>query len=273
MNYRHVFHAGNFADLLKHACLTAVLTRMTAAGGAVSVIDTHAGAGVYDLDSAEARKSGEASAGVARLMADPAAPGVFDTLKAEVGKLNSSGGLRRYPGSPLLIAQALRVGDSLIACELRPDDFAQLARTLNRPGAEALCADGYATAPGRVQSGRASLVLIDPPFERGDEYARVLACAREVLRRNAAAAIMVWLPLKDLETFDAFLRGLEAVTPPPILVVEARLRPLDDPMRLNGCALVVINPPESLHQDADAACTWVVRALGEPKGVARTWRL
>lgn len=273
MNYRHAFHAGNFADLVKHACLTSVLARMTAAARSFSVIDTHAGAGLYDLDSDEAKRSGEASAGAGRLMTDPDAPTVFDTLKREVGKLNPSGGLRQYPGSPLLIANALRGGDTLVACELRPDDFAVLERVLKRPGVETLRADGYDVGPDRVRAGRATLVLIDPPFERGDDYARVLACVRAVLRRDAKAVIMIWLPLKDLETFDGFLRGLEAMAPLQVLVAEARLRALDDPMRMNGCAIVMVNDPPGAEQDAGAACGWVVGELGEAGGRARFWRL
>jgi 23S rRNA (adenine2030-N6)-methyltransferase len=246
---------------------------MTGGAGALSVIDTHAGAGVYDLDSAEARKSGEASAGIARLIADPAAPPVFDALRAEVRKLNTPGDLRQYPGSPLLIENALRAGDSLFACELRPDDFDRLRRVLKRPGTEVLCADGYAIAASRIPPRGDALVLIDPPFERGDEYARVLACVRAVLNRNPDAVLMIWLPLKDLETFDGFLRGLEAMGPTRTLVAEARLRPLDDPMLMNGCAIVMINDPAGVEQDAGAACEWVVRTLGEARGRARTWRL
>jgi 23S rRNA (adenine2030-N6)-methyltransferase len=277
LNYRHIFHAGNFADLVKHACLTAMLRRLTDATGPspgpLEVIDTHAGAGVYDLSSAEAVRSGEAPAGVGRLLADPDAPPVFDTLKAEIGKLNSSGELRWYPGSPLLIADALRKDDRLTVCELRPDDGAVLGRLLNRPQVRVLAADGYETAAAGVARDGASLVLIDPPFERGDEYARVLECVRRVLQRNAGAAVMVWLPLKDLETFDGFLRGLEAIGRPGALVVEARLRKLDNPLRMNGCALVLINDPPGTEREAADACEWVVGALGEAGGVARTWRL
>lgn len=273
MNYRHVFHAGNFADLVKHAALTSVLAQLTAGAVPLRAIDTHAGAGLYDLTDPEARKSGEADAGIVRLMADSAAPPVFDALKAAVEACNSSGAPRRYPGSPWLIETARRPGDSLVACELRPDDFARLESLLSRPGAEALCADGYEVAPKRVQPGANHLVLIDPPFERGDEYERILACIRAVLRQDAEAVIMVWLPLKDLETFDGFLRGLEASDPPAALVAEARLRPLDDPMRMNGCALVVINDPPGAQQQIDGACRWVVDTLGFTGGLARTWRL
>ncbi|HEX4182148.1 MAG TPA: 23S rRNA (adenine(2030)-N(6))-methyltransferase RlmJ [Caulobacteraceae bacterium] len=273
LNYRHIFHAGNFADLVKHACLMAVLNRLTHARCRLEVIDTHAGAGVYDLSSAEAVRSGEAPAGVGRLLADPEAPAVFDTLKAEIAKLNPSGEMRWYPGSPLLIANALRKDDGLTACELRPDDAAALGRLLNRPQVRVLAADGYEAAAGGAGRHGANLVLIDPPFERGDEYARVLECVDRMQQRNASAVVMVWLPLKDLETFDGFLRGLEAMGRSGALVVEARLRRLDNPLRLNGCALAVINDPPRTEQDAADACEWVVETLGEAGGAARTWRL
>lgn len=273
MNYRHIFHAGNFADLVKHATLTAILARLTAGPSPLTVIDTHAGAGLYDMASDEVRRSGEASAGVGRLLTDAAAPAVFDALKAELAKLNPNGDLRKYPGSPWLIASALRGGDRLTACELRPDDFEALERTQKRPGAETLRADGYGVAPEGVSPGRANLVLIDPPFERGDEYAAIASCVSGVLRRDRGATIMVWLPLKDLETFDGFLRRLEAQNPPPALVAEARLRRLDDPMRMNGCALVIVNAPPGTEEAAENACTWTVRVAGEPGGQARVWRL
>jgi 23S rRNA (adenine2030-N6)-methyltransferase len=242
------------------------------------VIDTHAGAGLYDLNSAEAVRSGEAPAGVGRLLVDPGAPTVFGALKAEIAKLNPSSDLRWYPGSPLLIAEALRRQDRLTACELRPDDAAALARLFEGRNARVLAADGYETAATGVRSEGPALVLIDPPFERGDEYARVLDCVRRVLLRNAGSTLMVWLPLKDLETFDGFLRGLEAIGRQVIggegaLVVEARLRGLDNPLRLNGCALVVINDPPGTEQLAREACRWVVGALGEESGSARVWRL
>jgi 23S rRNA (adenine2030-N6)-methyltransferase len=273
LNYRHIYHAGNFADLVKHAILLQVLGRLQARSGSLQVIDTHAGAGVYDLDSAEARKSEEAAAGVARLMADAEAPEVFAPLKAAVWKLNPSGGLHRYPGSPWLVAQALRPADRLIACELRPDEFGALQRTLTRPQEVALFDDGYRIAQARVRPDAGALVLVDPPYERADDYAQAQACARAVLQRSPSATVLIWAPLKDLETFDGLLRGLEGPGGPPVLVAEARLRPLSDPMRLNGCALVVVNDPPGTEEGAFAVCDWAVRRLGEPGGEARVWRL
>jgi 23S rRNA (adenine2030-N6)-methyltransferase len=282
LNYRHAFHAGNFADLVKHACLTACLARLTQGGPPLDVIDTHAGAGLYDLEGEAAAKSGEAALGVARLMADGAAPAQFDRLKTVTRNVNGAGRLKFYPGSSFLIAAGLRSNDRLTACELRPDDFALLGEALKgarAPNAQALRKDGFAVAalgPERAAKGaavRRGLVLIDPPFERPDDYAQILRTLTAVLRRDRAATLMIWLPLKDLETFDRFLRDLETGGFPPALIAEARLRPLSDPMRMNGCVMVVLNDPPGLEADARAVCDWTVSALGEAGGEARVWRL
>jgi 23S rRNA (adenine2030-N6)-methyltransferase len=267
LNYRHDFHAGNFADLIKHAVLFSVLKALSGGARPLQIVDTHAGGGVYDLAGEMAQRSGEAA--VARLMADVGAPAPYAPLKAAVARANPDGGLRWYPGSPLLIAKALRPNDRLVACELRRDDFSRLARTVGGKAVQCLCEDGYAVAGART----ADLVLIAPPFERADECDRIAATVKVALRRNPRAAILIWAPLKDLETFDAFIRRLEALNPPPTLVAEARLRPLDDPMHLNGCAMVILNPPDGLDADARAICDWAVAALGEPGGEARCWRL
>ena len=273
MNYRHAYHAGNFADLVKHAVLLEALAGLTREPGALTVIDTHAGAGVYELDAAAPKASGEAQAGIGRLMAEADPPAPLAALKAAVARLNPQGGCRLYPGSPRLAADALRPADRLVACELRSDDARLLRQALKATKAEVLVEDGFAVAAQRAAPRQRLLLLIDPPFERADDYARAAEAAKAVLKRNPEAAIIIWLPLKDLETFDGFLRRLEAGGAPDALVIEARLRPLDDPMRMNGCALVAINPPAEREGGARAACDWVVRACGGPGGEARVWRL
>ena len=274
MNYRHAFHAGNFADLVKHAVLLEALAELTREGPPLTVIDTHAGAGIYELDAAAPKASGEAAAGIGRLMAEAGPPAPLKALKAAVARLNPKGGWRLYPGSPRLVADALRPADRLVACELRPDDAGHLRQALKAaPSAEVLVQDGFVLAAQRAAPRQRLLVLIDPPFERADDYARAAEAVRAVLARNREAALLVWLPLKDLETFDGFLRRLEAGGAPDALVIEARLRPLDDPMRLNGCVLVAINPPAGLEAEAAAACAWVVAHCGQVGGEARVWRL
>jgi 23S rRNA (adenine2030-N6)-methyltransferase len=272
LNYRHAFHAGNFADLVKHAALTRVLARLTAGRSPLFVLDTHAGRGLYDLSGEESLRSGEAKAGIARLMQADDLPDAFAPLRAAVARLNPGGQVKFYPGSPRLIADALRPGDRYLACELRPEEHEALAANLKgRPGVETVCADGYAVAQQRLpQTGRA-LVLIDPPFERADDYRRIVDTLAGVARRNPAAAMMIWLPVKDLETFDGFLREAEEAGAGPLTVVEARMRPLTDPMKMNGCALVLARPPADLTAELDEICTWTVRSLGEG-GQARVWR-
>jgi 23S rRNA (adenine2030-N6)-methyltransferase len=282
MNYRHAFHAGNFADLLKHAVVLDLIGRLTAAAGPLTVVDTHAGAGAYDLGGELARKTGEAQAGVVRLMADPAAPAVFAPLKAAVLALNGnkSKEIRHYPGSPLLIAPRLRRGDRYIGCEVRADDGAALKGNLKGlAGAEVRLADGWATAVATARSGGRLLVLIDPPFERGDDYAAIAETVGAVLAAKPGAVIAIWCPIKDLATFDALLGEVQDAAeaavgaPVAVLVSEARLRPLDDPMKMNGCAMLVVNPPDGADEPARAAADWVATFTGFSGAKADTRRI
>lgn len=284
MNYRHAFHAGNFADLLKHAVVLDLLARLMASAAPLTVIDTHAGAGAYDLAGEQARKTGEADGGIVRLMADPAAPQVLAALRAAVTRLNpgKGGGVRRYPGSPVLIADALRPGDRYIGCELRPDDGAALRDNLRgRPGAEARAADGWALAPTEVRSaaraGRRPFVLIDPPFERGDDYPALAEATAAILAADPSAVIALWAPIKDLATFDGLVGDVEdAATGAArgdslnLLVSELRLRPLSDPMRMNGCAMLVLGAPPGAAAAAAAAADWIAVHCGEPGARAQT---
>ena len=270
MNYRHAFHAGNFADLVKHAGLLQLLAKL-AGGPPLTVIDTHAGRGMYDLASPEAKKSGEGEAGIVRLMKIRDAPTEFAPLRKVVAALNSSEVLR-YPGSPWLIAEALRPTDSYLACELRREEHDALHALLkDRRNIRTLCADGYAAAIERCPTKGRVLVLIDPPFEKPDDYGRTVETLDGLRRRNREAQALVWLPLKDLETFDAFLRDLEDAVDADLLVAEARMRPLTDPMKMNGCALVLMNGPD-LERPLAAICGWVAQALGDD-GAARVYRL
>lgn len=271
MNYRHAFHAGNFADLLKHAVLLHLLAALTRKAEPLSVLDTHAGAGAYDLSGEAATRSGEAQAGIARLMAAPDRPPVFAPLIEAVRRLNSGADGPIYPGSPLLAVQALRRGDRYIGCDLQGDDRLHLASLLREQTprgveARALQTDGYAEAAQPLRGRR--LLLIDPPFERGDDYARIV----QALRARGDGPALVWLPLKDLDTFDRFLGAVEAAEAGATTVVEARLQPLNQPLKMNGCALLLVDVPD-VSAEARAAAEWIVSTLGRPGGEARLWRL
>lgn len=271
MNYRHAYHAGNFADLVKHAALLRLLAELQKDRGPLTVIDTHAGRGLYDLSGPEAQASGEAEAGIVRLMAAADPPAEFAPLIREVSVLND-GPVRRYPGSPLLIARRLRPADRYIACELRPDDHAALSLALKPHGnARTLCMDGYRALAEQTPTAGRVMALIDPPFEKADDYARIVESLATLRARNARAQALVWLPLKDLQTLDGFLADLEDAVAAPVVVAECRMRPLSDPMAMNGCVLLMLGGPD-LQAPLAAICGWVAQALGEG-GAERVYRL
>ena len=197
MNYRHSFHAGNFADLVKHA-LVLWLLKTRQAAGPVTVLDTHAGAGLYDL-TGDSVRSREAEAGVARLMATEARPPLIQALATEVTALNPDGGVRHYPGSPVLIARALRTADHYVGFELREAVAGLLRDSLKAfSGARGEIGDGYDLVRAEAKQARASLVLIDPPFERPDDYLRAADTAAAIVRADPEAVVAIWSPLKDM---------------------------------------------------------------------------
>ena len=159
---------------------------------------------------------------------------------------------------------------------MRPDDHAALKSVLPRElGALAHLGDGWVHAARVAPAAPAALlVLIDPPFERGDDYAQALDLLRQIRRLNGGAAVAIWVPIKDLATFDAFLGDVEdAAAGTAVLAAEVRLRPLSDPMRLNGCAMVVVNPPTGLETFATPVVDWLAATLGETGAVGRVTRL
>lgn len=274
MNYRHAFHAGNFADLVKHAGLLELMGLMQAASMPIRVVETHAGRGLYDLGGEEARRSGEAGLGVEVLMKAEDPPAGLDALKAVVAALRRQGRPFAYPGSPLLATGALRGQGAYVGFEMARAEHEALAIALKgHDRATSRCGDGFAGAPGAIDAAVRNLLLIDPPFERADDYERISICVSECLVHRADTHVLIWTPLKDLETFDAFLRDLEdgPGRGKAMLVAETRLRPLTDPMKMNGCALILINAPEGLEARLSAICSWVASRCGET-GLARVWR-
>ena len=270
MNYRHSFHAGNFADLVKHALVLWLLERRRERGP-VTVIDTHAGAGVYDL-SGDAARSKEAEAGIARLMAAEDRPPLIEALAAEVAALNPHGGTGLYPGSPLLVAGRLGRDDRYVGFELNPPVLELLTQALAPfPQASARGGDGYDQARAEAARAPGAFVLIDPPFERPDDYHRAADTAAAIVRQDPRATVAIWTPLKDLETFDGFLRRLAEAGVKGALVAEARLRPLANPMKMNGCAVVMLNPPPGAEAAAREVCGWVAAHLGDEGARAEVW--
>ena len=236
MNYRHAFHAGNFADCTKHALLVWLLGALQRKPAPFTVLDTHAGAGRYDLSGA-ADRTGEWRSGIARLLHDP--PSALADYVAVV----ESDGL--YPGSPAIIRALLRPGDRLLCCELLPEDARLLRRAFARDSQVAVHErDGWAALEALLPpAAKRGLVLIDPPYEVAGEYARVADALATVARRFPAAIVAAWYPIKHRAPVRTLHEAIRLAETRDVVAAELWLREPTDPTRLNGNGLLIRHPP------------------------------
>ncbi len=257
MNYRHAYHAGNFADVLKHVVLSLALVHLAKKEAPFRVIDTHAGIGLYDLEGEEAAKTGEWRGGIGRLIGPdaeplpPAAAALLAPYLRAVESFNPEGGLRRYPGSPCLALSLMRAADRLVANELHPADAATLRRTLvSDRRAKVLELDGWLALKAQLPpKERRGLILVDPPFEEAGELDRIVTGLANARRRFDGGVYLLWYPIKDMRPVTRFHQAMAAVARADSLVVELMIRSPVDSDRLNGCGLVVMNPPYTLEAD------------------------
>lgn len=267
MNYRHAYHAGNFADVLKHAVLTLILRYMTQKPQPMRVIDVHAGVGLYDLAGIEAGKTGEWREGIGRLLAAPLA-GEAGTLLAPyldaVTSLNEPGApLRYYPGSPLLARKLLRRSDTLIANELHPEDFETLKHHLKgSPNTRVMNLDAWVALKSLLPPPeRRGLVLIDPPFEATDEFDKLSASLAEAIRRFATGTYVVWYPIKDAREVSHFLKRVRALGLPKLINVELAVCAREARPGLNETGVLIVNPPYVLGRELAALLPGLCKAL------------
>ena len=249
MNYRHAFHAGNFADVVKHAVLARIMTHLLTKPAAFRVIDSHAGAGCYDLTGPEATRNPEWRNGIHRLLTMPATDEVRALLAPYLGvvaSLNAAGPLTRYPGSPEIVRAHLRPRDRLVACELEPQAAAALTRHMARDSrVKVVAIDGWTALNAYVPPPeRRGLVLVDPPFERDDDFPQLAEGLIGAHRKWATGTYLLWYPLKDRQQSGALARRLSGSGIGKILRVE--LEVADSGERLAGCGLIVVNPPWTL---------------------------
>ncbi len=259
MNYRHAFHAGNFADCVKHALLLALLRGLLAKPKPFAVLDAHAGIGAYDLAAPEPQRTGEWRQGVARVM-DRADPALAD-YRAQVG---AAGYPAAYPGSPALIRALLRPEDRLILCELHPEDHATLRRRFRGDAQVAVHKrDAWEAITALTPfPERRGLVLLDPPFEQEGEFDRLAAALATLRHRFRAGILAAWYPIKHRAPVRAFRAALREAGVPDCLACELTLREPTDPTRLNGCGLLVANPPYGFETSAAAILDALLAALG-----------
>lgn len=281
MNYRHLFHAGSFADVVKHAALVLVLDRLLAKDKPFLVIDTHAGAGLYDLWAPEAGRGGEWRTGIQRLMAASDPPAEALAYLSMVQQINPDGALRWYPGSPLLVALKLRPQDRLIAIERHPDEAAVLRTALNGKSAgrlEIREGDGYAALKALLPpTPRRGVIVIDPPFEAADEGEHLVRALKAAWRRWPTGHYLIWYPTKDRELVAAVHRAAAELREADALVAEFHLPSHAGEGRLSGCGLLLLNPPwridEALSRLLPALATLLGSGGASLKGAATVRRL
>jgi 23S rRNA (adenine2030-N6)-methyltransferase len=283
MNYRHAFHAGNFADVHKHLVLTRILHYLRQKPAAFRVIDTHAGAGRYELLGPQSARSGEWRDGIGRLFAtqrsngkeiDPARALLAPYLEL-VAALNPGGTLRLYPGSPLIAQALLRRQDRLIACELEPAAAAALKAALHGDArVKALAIDGwmalFANIPPKERRG---LILIDPPYEENLEFARLSDSLVQAHRKWPTGVYLLWYPIKARAAPDALARRLRRLSVPKILRCEFSIAPAHADGALAGSGLIIVNPPFALEGELRVILAALTRLLAPAVSPRPAYRL
>jgi len=267
VNYNHEFHAGNFADVFKHVTLCRILHYLRGKPAAFRVIDTHAGAGLYDLASEAALRGGEWHDGVARLMAAQFSGAIAELLSPYlevIGALNDRGRLRIYPGSPAFVRAWLRPQDRLLACELVPRTAAALARNLHGDiRIKTLTIDGWTALNAYVPpKERRGLVLVDPPFEADDDFARLARGLAAAHRKWATGIYALWYPIKGSSEPEALAKRLRRLGLAKVLRAELLVSPLSDQSRLNGAGMILVNPPWTLKNELSALLPALASILG-----------
>ena len=271
MNYRHAYHAGNFADVLKHVVVALIIEHLKQKPQPFRVIDVHAGRGIYDLESIEAGKTREWERGIARVMAPPFAEGAAAILSPYVEcvrAMNSGSSLTTYPGSPLLARALMRRGDQLIANELHPEDFNALRSALaTQPDSKVLNLDAWVALksllPPRERRG---LILIDPPFEAPDEFDRLAKGVAEALQRFATGVYVIWYPVKDPRDVTKWLGQLRGLHPAKAINVTLSVLARGTRPGLTEAGLLILNPPYLLKEHLQTLMTELTARLSEGRG-------
>ena len=276
MNYRHAFHAGNFADVVKHAALALSIEHLKLKPAPFRVIDTHAGAGSYDLTGDEAQRTGEWRDGIGRLIGPDAAPlpapieRLLKPYLEAIRSLNPDGGLARYPGSPRLALALLRADDRLIANELHPEDAKRLEAEIGRdPRAKVLAIDGWVALKSLLPpKERRGIILVDPPFEEAGEMERLAAGLSETARRFATGTVLLWLPVKAPGEVARLKAALAAKPYPKLIYAGLAVRTPAPDRKLSATGLVVLNPAYRLADQLRELLPFLAERLGQGPGAS-----
>ena len=272
MNYRHAFHAGNHADVLKHYVLSRLIALLSRKEAPFAYLDSHAGVGLYDLQGDQASRTGEWLQGIDRLwQAEDVPDPLLDYLEV-IRARNPDGVLRHYPGSPELARMLTREQDRLHLNEKHPEDGRLLKENMHGDRRVAVhLGEGWhvprALLPTREKR---ALLLIDPPFEQADEQERCVQALNDAIGRMRQAVVAIWYPIKDLNQLKRFYRDLQKSPAPKLLRVELYVQAADDAQRLNGSGLVISNPPWGLEDELKQVLPWLTSLLRQGQA---GWRM
>ncbi|MDC9822361.1 23S rRNA (adenine(2030)-N(6))-methyltransferase RlmJ [Devosia sp. ZB163] len=269
MNYSHAFHAGNFADVMKHIVLTRLVQYLQKKDAAFRVIDTHAGIGRYDLTGEIAKRSPEWVDGIGRLLKTPLpqkAQALAEPYLKVIAEMNPGGGVETYPGSPLLVRKLFRPQDRLSALELHPEYVKRLGALFEGDvQVRVIHLDGWLALNAHVPpKEKRGLVLVDPPFEEKGEFDRMIDGLVKGHRKFANGIYALWYPLKDTRAVHDFISGLHATGIPKMLRAEVSVRPASNPPRLHGSGMILVNPPFTLEGELRVLLPALAQLLGDP---------
>jgi 23S rRNA (adenine2030-N6)-methyltransferase len=264
LSYRHAYHAGNFADVMKHVVLTALLRYATRKEAGLCYIDTHAGAGGYDLRSDYAQKTGESVLGISKLWSRKDAPEAVSDYLALVHQFNSAPDLTKYPGSPWFAATVLRPQDRLVLCELHSTDV-PLLESMFRKDRRVHChrEDGYRFSVGLVPPmERRGLILMDPSYELANEYEAAIATVGKLHRQFSTGTFVLWYPILDERRTGSLRRQIEKLPVRDVLHLALRIADKISQPGMYGSGIIVINPPWTLRAAMEPALAFLAAELG-----------
>lgn len=263
MNYRHIYHAGNFADVFKHILLIAITQSFLHKDTPFCYIETHAGKGQYDLLSDEAQKSKEFENGINKIWHHSHPPAVIRDYLQSIQYLNENQKNHFYPGSPFFVKTFLRHHDRMILSELHPAEYVSLKYFFSKDARISIHhQDGYQSLKAFLPpKERRGLVLIDPPYENQHEFEDLLKIIPETLKRWETGVYALWYPIKNRLTTDRWLKACKEKIKRPLLIAELSIYPDDIFLQLNGCGMLIINPPWQLEHTLQKILPWLWKVL------------
>jgi 23S rRNA (adenine2030-N6)-methyltransferase len=271
MNYRHAFHAGNHADVLKHLVISRTIALLSRKEAPFAYLDSHAGVGLYDLQGDQATRTGEWLEGIGRLWDAPDLPEATADYFGVLRTLNPDGALRYYPGSPELASQLTREQDRVLLNEKHPEDGQLLKDNMKGDRRVAVhLGEGWHVPRALLPvAEKRALLLIDPPFEKADELERCVTALDEAIGRMRQTVVAIWYPIKDERQLKRFYQGLEKSSAPKLLRVELFVHAPDDANRLAGSGLAIANAPWGLEDELKQLLPWLAKKLAQSQGSFR----